>query len=393
MSNTNLPLHGIKVLDLTRLLPGPYCTQYLADLGCEVLRIESPIPDLVRYTPPFVHDRGTFDLSVNRNKKSLMLNLKSEKGKLIFFQLIEKFDVVIEQFRPGIVDKLGISYESVKMIKEDIIYCSISGYGQNGPYKNKPGHDINYLSEAGLLHDQVINNKTGTPFQLPQIPIADISGSFSAIIGILSAVIQKNNTGKGQYIDISMFDSIFSWLNMSLLSLGLINSNLPVNDSKNNVLSGKNPYYTTYQTKDDPISIGALEPHFWENLCKKLGKPEFIADQFNESMYETMRNSLQDIFLQKTQKEWVHDLQDMCIAPVLTIDQTIKNEQLKQRNSFIDIPIEGKNSYIGINNPIKFAEEIKKRPPPKEGESTVEVLISLGYTMEDINQLRTEGII
>ena len=228
----SLPLQGIKILDLTRLLPGPFATQYLGDLGAEILRVESPTPDLARVSPPYINGLGTFDVSLNRNKHSIVLNLKDNKGRMIFYQLVKDYDIIIEQFRPGVVKKLEIDYESIKLIKPDIIYCSLSGYGQNGPYKDKPGHDINYLSEAGFFNDQLQNDDV-IPYILPQVPIADLAGSFSAVIAILSAIIQKKNTGLGQFLDVSMFDSIVSWLNGSLTSLGSINNILINKESCN----------------------------------------------------------------------------------------------------------------------------------------------------------------
>jgi crotonobetainyl-CoA:carnitine CoA-transferase CaiB-like acyl-CoA transferase len=389
---SDLPLKGVKILDLTRLLPGPFATQYLADLGAEILRVESPTPDLARLSPPYIYSYGSYDLSLNRNKKSIVLNLKTEKGKFIFFQLLNEYDVIIEQFRPGVVAKLGIDYESVKEVKNNIIYLSLSGYGQNGPYKDKPAHDINYLSEAGLLHDQFIN-KEKIPFILPQIPIADLAGSFSTVIGILTALYQRSITKKGQYIDISMFDSIVSWLNGSLSSLGEINNVISPSESVDYMLNGKKPYYRIYRTLDDPISIGALEPHFWEEFCQKLGLKEFVNEQHNQELHLEMENKIESILLTKTSSYWIEYLKNICVAPVNKLSEISKNPQLNARNMFQTIKLNEIQSVIGINNPVNFNQNFNFSKPPQVSENAVEILSKLGYSQEEIIMLKNEKII
>lgn len=390
----SLPLTGIKVLDLTRLLPGPFATQYLADLGAEVLRVESPAPDLARFSPPYIHGMGSFDVSLNRNKKSIVINLKDPKGKLIFYQLVKEFDVLIEQFRPGVVQKLEIDYNSIKIIKPDIIYCQLSGYGQKGPYRDKPGHDINYLGEAGFFNDQFLNNDK-IPYILPQVPIADLSGSFSTVIAVLSAIIHRKSTGLGQYLDISMFDSIVSWLNGSLTSLGAINGIVDSGESNNYMLNGKKPYYRVYQTADRPISVGALEPHFWEEFCKVLEIPEYITEQLNESLIPEMENRIQSILLKKPSNYWLNALNNVCVAPIRSLSEIRNIKQLKERKMFQTMNITNSEEVTCINNPIfeNFEENREIIKPPKLGEHTIEILESLGYRDEDIKQLQLEKIV
>lgn len=390
-STANLPLQGIKILDLTRLLPGPFATQYLADLGAEVIRIESPTPDLARLSPPYINNNGTFDLSLNRNKKSIVINLKDEKGKLIFYQLVKENDVIIEQFRPGVVSKLQIDYESIKLIKPDIIYCSLSGYGQTGPYKSKPAHDINYLSEAGFFHDQLLNHES-IPFLVPQVPIADLAGSFSTVIAVLSAIISKNRTGLGQYIDVSMFDSIVSWLNGSLVALGSLN-NLP--DTSNYMLNGKMPYYRIYETADNPISVGALEPHFWEEFCLKLDLPEYVDKQLQQELHSEMEQKIQAILKSKPSSFWIEELKNVCVAPVKNFSSLAANEQLKNREMFASIQLENDFQLNVIKNPL-FNSNVNRNDftrPPKPGEHSAEILQKLGYDEAEIENLRNQNII
>ena len=342
----NLPLQGVKILDLTRLLPGPFATQYLADLGAEVLRVESPTPDLARFSPPYIHNNGTYDLSLNMKKKSIVINLKEEKGKLIFYQLVKDYDIVIEQFRPGVVKKLEIDYESIKLIKQDIIYCSLSGYGQSGPYKDKPAHDIYYLWEAGFFHDLFLN-KDKYPCILTQCPIADLAASLSTVYGVLSAIISKKVTGFGQYIDVSMYDSIISWLNGSLVALSSLN-NLP--DSSDYMLNGKKPYYRIYETLDEPISVGALEPHFWEEFCIKLGLPEFVHQQMNQDLQQEMSRKIQLVLRGKSCSFWLQELKNVCVAPVKLMSQVAANNQLIQREMFGSVSLDEHFTLKVINN-------------------------------------------
>ena len=387
----NLPLDRIKILDLTRLLPGPFATQYLGDLGAEILRVESPTPDLARLSPPYIMDHGTFDLSLNRNKKSIGLNLKTEKGRLIFYQIVKDYDVIIEQFRPGVVKKLEIDYESIKIIKPDIIYCSLSGYGQTGPYRDKPAHDINYLSEAGFLNDQLLN-KSEHPFILPQVPIADLAGSFSTVIAILSAIIQKKNTGMGQYLDVSMFESVVSWLNGSLITLSALNKEV---NSSDYMLNGMKPYYRTYDTADVPISIGALEPHFWQEFCLKLNLPEYINEQQNEDLHHEMTDKIESILKGQSCSHWLIELKNICVAPIKPLSHLAANVQLKQRNMLVPMEFEEEKRLNVINNPLFNTTENLDyfKRPPNSGEHTLEILQSLSYSEEEIKALKDENVI
>ena len=392
MSNTTslLPLRGIKILDLTRLLPGPFATQYLSDLGAEVLRVESPLPDLARLSPPYIDNIGILDLSLNRNKKSIVINLKTEKGRMIFYQLVKEYDVIVEQFRPGVTEKLEIDYNSIKMIKPDIIYCSLSGYGQTGPYRSKPAHDINYISEAGLLNDQLL---TEDSFSIPQIPAADLSGSFSMVIAVLSAIIEKKVSGKGQYLDIAIFDSVVSWLNGTLTTLGAINGIFDSpKQSADYMLNGKKPFFRIYNTADSPISIGALEAHFWSELCRVLDLQQYLNEQFNEELHQQMITDIQNILLTKPSTHWETALSGICVAKVQPVSSIHQNEQLKARNMISEMVLGNDKKIKVINNPIFRSQEVFKRPP-QAGEHTSEVLKKLGYEKSDIAELFEEKVV
>ncbi|MHA2365080.1 MAG: CaiB/BaiF CoA transferase family protein [Candidatus Hodarchaeales archaeon] len=391
-------LEGIKILDLTKNLPGPFATQWLADLGAKVLKIEDPNKsDLTRLLPPFIDNTGIFYLALNRNKQSMTLNLKTAEAKMIFYQLIEHYDVIIEGFRPGVVQRLGVDYESIKLVQPEIIYCSLSGYGQTGPYNQKTGHDLNYFAEAGYFED-ILKKKNSVPFPLPVVPIGDISGAMTAIIGILSAIIHRNRTGSGQFIDISIFDSLVSWLNGSLESLISLNPEGTENQLSNNYapLSGRTPYYTTYETKDKQfISIGAIEPHFWQSICEAINRPNYISQQFEIDEYPVILSDLRNLFLEKNLDEWLNLLPNACVAPVVKFKDIMHNEQLKSRKMFPNIPLNGNKEFKGIDFPIKFSK-IKRpnqNPPPELGAHTNTILQQLGYNEKEIDDLKKKNVI
>jgi len=279
-------LKGITVLDLSRLLPGPYCSMILADHGARVIAVEDK---------RFIADGLFMDL-VYRNKEHMTLNLKTEEGKEIFFHLAREADIVMEQFRPGVVHKLGVDYESVKKVNPEIIYCSITGYGQTGPYRDRAGHDVNYLSIAGVL--DLIGEKDRPP-SIPGIQIADIaSGGMNAAIGILLALQARNSTGKGQYIDISMTDGSVGFMPVPLFYYKLLGIAPERSDF---MLSHRYAFYNTYETADGRyISINAVENRFWKNLCETFGVPEYTELQYDEPRREEILDFMRAEFKKKT---------------------------------------------------------------------------------------------
>ena len=312
-------LTGLKILDFSTLLPGPYATLMLGDMGAEIIKISSPDkPDIVADYPPYIE--GT-NITANqawlgRNKKNLFLNLKTEEGKEIVKKLVKEYDIIMEQFRPGVMDRLGLGYEELKKINPKIIYCSLTGYGQTGPMKNSAGHDINYLARSGNMN---YSGRKSTGPVLTNMQIADIGvGSLHSVIGILAAVHYRTVTGKGQFIDISMFDGLIPFHAMEGAGF-LAGGKEPERESTR--LNGGSAY-DFYETKDGRyISVGSLEPKFWKNFCECVNLPELIEKTVMPEETENMKNIIRKRILEKTLKEWQDIFQgkDVCVEPVLTM--------------------------------------------------------------------------
>ncbi|MBU8789247.1 CoA transferase [Oceanobacillus caeni] len=375
-----MPLTSIRVLDLSRLLPGPYCSMLLADFGAEVIKIEEPgIGDYARENLPKLDKDSAFFHSLNRNKKSVCLNLKSAEGKESFLRLVKEADVVIESFRPGVMKRLGLDYETLREVNPGIIYCAITGYGQDGPYANFPGHDVNYTSYAGLLN--LMGERNGKP-QIPAAQIADIGGgALPAAVGILLALFGREKTGKGQMVDISMLDGVISWL-PTLLPGFLATNEHPKRGEL--VLSGKLACYEVYQTKDEKwLSVGALELKFWNEFCKAIGREDFISKlDAPMEVQDQMKIEIQNIISQKSLDEWmgIFSEVDSCVAPVLSFDEMIENPQVKAREMIKNVNHSELGSIKQVGIPIKLSEtpgEIRDLAP-KLGEHTKEILEEIG---------------
>lgn len=387
-------LEGIKVLDLSRLLPGPYCSLMLADYGADVIKIEEPeIGDYARWGAPHIGGIGSRHLLLNRNKKSITINLKSEEGKEIFKKMAEDADVILESFRPGVMDKLGLSYEEISKINPGIVYCSLSGYGQTGPYRLLPGHDINYVGYSGVLG--LIGLKDEKPV-VPGVQIADIgSGALMALSGILMALVNRERSGTGQFVDVSMLDGAVSWL-YAAASEYFATGN--AKQRGNTRLSGKNACYDVYETKDGKyLAVGALEDKFWNRLCELIEKPEWIPLKDEENAQDQLRQDMTSLFKQKDQKEWLDLLkeEDTCVGPVYELDEVFSDPQVLEREMLLEMdhPVAGRIKQIGF--PIKFSKtpgELKTHSP-QLGEHTEEILKGLNYSDEDIERFKQEGVI
>ena len=373
----------------------------LGDLGAEVIKI-GPTPTAgARQKTREAGKRTVAYQAANRNKQSLLLNLKTEEGRNIFHQLARQTDVIVEGFRPGVAKRLGIDYPTVTKINPEIIYCSITGYGQDGPYRDLPGHDINYISIGGVL------NLIGEADRPPVVPlnlIADYgAGGKDAVVGILSALIARGKTGKGQYIDISLTDSVISLLTESVLSPYFQSGVEP--ERGGHGLDGAYPFYNIYQTKDGKfITIGCLEPWLWENLCRAIGKEEFIPFNFarerlptEDEKWKEISSYLKQLFLTKTRDEWFELLiqKDVPIGKVYSLDEVFADPQVLHRKMVIEVehPTEGKVKQVGVAIKLSDTPGKVRSLPPLLGEHTNEILIGLGYSKQRINQLRREGII
>ncbi len=391
----NQALEGLKVLDLTRLLPGGYCTLLLADMGADVLKVEDPFGgDYVRWFPPKVKEESVYFLAVNRNKKSMKLNLKPERGKQIFRELVKGYDVLVEGFRPGVMKRLGLGYEEISKINPRIVYCSISGYGQDGPYSQRAGHDINYIGIAGILG---ITGFKDRPPVVPGVPVADFGGGgMLAALGIMMALYHRSHSGRGQYVDISMMDGVASW--MANIAAKHFSENDPHNRGEVD-LAGGFICYDAYETKDGRhLSVGALEPKFWTNFCRLIDREDLIDAQVDSTEDGRLKKEITAIFKSKTLDEWLSLLgeHDTCIEKINTVAEAMEDPQILHRKMVVEIdhPTEGPVKGIGI--PVKLSEtpgSVDRLPAPGYGEHTHEVLRDLGLDEAEIEKLAEEKII
>jgi crotonobetainyl-CoA:carnitine CoA-transferase CaiB-like acyl-CoA transferase len=386
-------LEGMYVLDLTMLLPGPFCTLMMADFGAEVIKVEPPLQgDYIRWFPPMIGKMSARHHLVNRNKKSITLDLKSEKGKEIFLKLVKKADILVEGFRPGVMERLGLHYDRVNEINPGIIYCSISGYGQDGPYKSLVGHDINYIGLAGLLD---ISGRKGDAPAVPGVLTADIGGGLMALIGILLACQARVKTGRGQYIDISMLDGSIAWL-YHIAGDYFATDKCPTRGDS--FVTGYYACYTVYPTRDGKyVTVGALEEKFWHNFCRFLNREDLIPYQFIPEKQEELKKNLTEIFLEKTRDEWVDAFSpiDVCFGPVKDLEEAFKDPQVVYRRMIqdVEVPEIGLIKQLGI--PIKLSQTPGniKRSAPELGEDTEPILKDLGYSLSEIKNLEQLKII
>ena len=374
-------LDGVKVVDLSRLLPGPYCSMVLADHGAEVIAIEGRqfAADDLYFTDLF------------RNKKHMTLNLKSVEGKKIFFQLIETADIVLEGFRPGVAEKLGVDYETVQQVNSKIIYCSISGYGQTGPEKESAGHDVNYLSRSGVLN---LIGQASSPPSIPGIQIADIAGGLNGVIGILLALHERNSSGIGQYIDISMTDALLGFLTV------------PYNFEKkfgyrqqrsSTIFSHRYACYNTYETSDNRyFAIGAVEKRFWLNLCEILDRQDLIPLQYDDNKREEIISNLRSLFIKQPISFWEEKLSraDVCFSIVQTMDEVLTDPLFTERDMVVNPDAtDGNNKSFGISVKLNRTPGSLRSGPQQFGGATAEILTELGYSLETIQSFLDTGVI
>ena len=349
-------LNNLKILDFTTLIPGPFATMMMGDMGADIIKVESPTRlDLVRAMGPFNHGSSTSHSFVNRNKRSISLDLKKQKSIEIIKRLILDFDIIIEQFRPGVMKRLGLDYESLKTINSNIIYCSITGYGQTGPYKDKAGHDNNYLSISGT---NGYSGKVNQPSPIMGLPIADLAGgSLHAVIGILAAVNHRNNKGSGQHIDVSMTDSMFAM--NGIFGSQFLAAGQELAHETTHINGGS--FYGYYQTKDDKtISVGSLEPKFLMKLCAGLEISDHIGSAISNNTRQ--QSKFKDLVAKKIREkdmshwEKVFENEDACVEPVISFQEACENTQILAREMITSVShLEG-GEENQVSSAIKFSD-------------------------------------
>ena len=387
-------LKDLKILDFTTLLPGPYATMCLADMGGDVLKIVSGSrPDIVDSSHPTVPETNLSALAtqLKRGKRCMALNLKDPRAITVIHKLIADYDIVIEQFRPGVMAKLKLAYEDLRQINPAIIYCSITGYGQTGPMRDRAGHDINYIARSGVI--SYSGEKESRP-SLIGIQLADVaSGSNNAIIGILAAVINRLGNGHGQHIDISMTDGMIAF-NATVGAGFLVDGREPVREEE--YFNG-GTLYDYYETKDGKyVSFGGLEPHFFTNFCNAINRPDLISGGILPRELSRIKKEIRESFFMKTRDEWVEIFSrtDACVEPVLTLAEAFCDTLTLERKMVVDVALPGGGSVKQIGTPIKFSETpAQYRHAGASGAAhTREVLIDLGYTNREINEFAKTGL-
>ncbi len=383
------PLEGVRVLDLTRLLPGNYCTLLLVDLGADVVKIEEPgRGDYIRWVVPLVDGEGAAHRALNRGKRSVTLNLKEAEGVSILKRLAGNADVVVESFRPGVMERLGVGYEALAEANPRLVYCALTGYGQDGPYRDRAGHDINYTGYAGVLH--ATGDAQGPPI-LPSVQVGDFGGAMAAAVGILAALREATATGRGRLVDVSMFDVVTSWgavLSSWFLATGAVpeRGRMP--------LSGGLACYRVYPAGDHKfLTVGALEPQFWRALCERLGVPELIELHLDPSRQEEIATRLTEAFSSRSRDEWVEELADLdtCVGPVNDISEALTDPHAIHRELVAMVG----GSRVGPGPAIKVSghEAGTLRSAPGLGQHTDEVLEDLGLGPEEVLALRAAGVL
>jgi alpha-methylacyl-CoA racemase len=382
-----MPLTGVRVLDLTRLLPGPFCTMLLADMGADVIKVEEPgTGDYMRWTPPLIDGQSGLFNAVNRNKRSLTLNLKSDSGRELLLRLIERADVLVEGNRPGVMERLGLGWEPIHKRNPKLVMCSITGYGQDGPFASRAGHDLNYMATAGALG--LNGSRRGSPVPLA-VQVADVGGGgLQPAVAILGALVGVQRGGEGRRLDASMTDGAVTWLALELAAMGA-GEDAGRGDGR---LTGRYACYRVYACKGGGFySVGALEPKFWAALCQAVGKPELVDFQFAEGAERArVHAEMEAVFASRTRDEWQRELdgREVCCEPVLELNEVESHPQIAARHL-----IERLGERVEVRPAIPMRADWRRFDAPALGEHTAEILAEVGVDSSRLDALRKEGVV
>ncbi|HSS92928.1 MAG TPA: CaiB/BaiF CoA-transferase family protein [Candidatus Dormibacteraeota bacterium] len=388
MAGVQMPLSGVRVLDLTRLLPGAFCTMLLADMGADVIKVEEPAGgDYMRWTPPLVNGQSALFNALNRNKRSLTLNLKAEAGRDLLLRLIDRSDVLVEGNRPGVMDRLGLGWPAIHARNPALVMCSITGYGQDGPLASNAGHDINYVATAGALGLNGARGHDPVPLALQ---VADIGGGglqpAVAILGALVGVLR--NGDEGRRLDVSMTDGVVSWLALALAQEGA-GETVGRGDQR---LTGRYACYRVYACKGGGYySVGALEPKFWATLCDAVGKPDLIDLQFaTGDDAEQVHREMEAVFLSRTRSEWQQELEgrEVCCEPVLELGEVATHPQIAARGLISSGP-----AGVEVRPAVPMRADWRRRDAPGLGEHSAEVLAEIGVGEAELESLKKVGVV
>jgi alpha-methylacyl-CoA racemase len=393
----SLPLDGLTVLDLSRLLPGGFCSLLLADFGADVIKVEDTgIGDYIRWSPPYYEGaadtaKGALFLALNRGKRSIRLNLKSDGGRDALLRLVRGADVVLESFRPGVLDRLGVGYARLREENPRLVYCAITGYGQDGPNRTRSGHDMNYLGLNGLLG---LTGEAGGPPVQAAGQIADLGGgALMAAVGILVALRERERSGEGQLVDCSMFDGSLSWLAM-LAAEVFAGGRAPRRGELG--LAGRYNCYRPYQCADGYVTLGALEPKFWQAFCEGVGRPDLTEHAFDPPDSES-HAAVSAIFLERNRDEWraFASEHDCCLEPVLGLDEALDSKLVAAREMVVELAQPGAQRPVKLLGvPVKLSRtpgDANRAPGPELGEHTDEILTVAGYSPDELAALHAAG--
>jgi alpha-methylacyl-CoA racemase len=395
----SLPLAGVTVLDLSRLLPGGFCSCLLSDFGADVIKVEdTSAGDYMRWAPPHYEGvtesaGGALFLALNRGKRSIRIDLKSERGAEVLLALVRSADVLLESFRPGVLDRLGVGYERLRHVNPGLVYCSITGYGQDGPYRDRAGHDIDYLALGGLLG---LTGETGGPPIQAGAQIADIGGgALMGAVGILVALRERDRSGVGQFVDCSMFDGALSWLGLVAAEL-LATGQTPVRGEL--PLAGRFNCYRPYRCADGWVALGALEPKFWKAWCDGVDRADLLPSAFDPPG-SASHQAVSEVFRSRTRADWTRfsELHDCCLEPVLDLDEVLASELVRTREMVVTLAQPGSARPVQLLGlPIKLGRtpgDPTRAPGPALGEHTDEVLAAAGFDAAEIGRLHQQGAV